>query len=665
MAVSRTQLIIMKTTLTSSFLLFSFFSFAQSNINLKDEKFLRNELTKTKYDIDSNAKAIILYEEGYVDFANVSYDYKYEIIARVLNEDAAEDLAEVVITKRGNTNITNISAETYNLVNGDVVKNRLESDNILKDKIDDNLKVIKFNIPNVKKGSIIHYTYKIHRSDVISIPEWPFQNIYPTLYSKFALKVPNTLSYNKIIRSSKVFAKANTESQLEKCEACEFSESYESMGTYIAWARKEVPAFQKEPYSSGKDNFLERIKVIITSMPLSNGERWKLFNNWDDFSKKFLYDNDSYIGQVFKSNGFLDDVVATITKESKTDLEKAQAIFTYVRSHYNLTDNDDNIKSVFKNQKGDVFGLNMLLVAMMKNAHLNCDPVVLSTKSNERLSQLYPSAYDLNYLIGYFRDGNKEYLLDASSGTLPFGILKPECYNGYARIVNKMGGEINLSPDNIKDKTTMIVNITPSADNASLIVKVDSKLGTFSSIDFRNEAKSDSTEAKHKFAQKLTGNSVNIIPETINFKNFSNPDLPVSIHYEGILKSDTAANLFYLSPYFVKFFNKNPFTSTERSLPIEFDYNDEITYIFNLTLPENYQMDDFPTSTAIKLSDDDRMQFSNIYNYDESRKIFNLVSKFQTTTTTYNASEYHNIRTVYEKMIEEQSKKIVLKRIGR
>jgi hypothetical protein len=650
----------MKTLSTVCLILFPSILFAQSNINLKDESFLKKELEKTHYEIDTDAKAIILFEEGSVYFEDDHYDYKYEIIAKILSDEAVEHLAEITIPRRDKMVISGIFAESFNLNGGKIERSKLEGDNVFKDKIDDKLKVIKFNIPSVKKGSIIHYSYKIHKSSAVSVPEWPFQNLYPTLYSKYSVRLPGTFSCNNILRSGKVFTEAAKERELETCDACQFTEKYESTGSYMSWATRNIPAFVAEPFSSGKDNFMERIKVMITSIYLSNGNKYKLFNNWTDFSKKFLYDNQEYIGQVFSSNNFLEDKVNEITTSATSDIEKAKLIYNYIKANFSVADNDDdNIKSVFKNGKGDVFGINMLMIAMMKKAGLNCDPIVLSTKSNEKLSGLYPSPYDLNYLAGYFKDGSKTYLLDATAFNLPFGILKPECYNGYARIVNETGDAVNLSPDEIKDKTTTLVSIKPGDDN-NFSVKVDVKLGVFKSMDMRNDSKGDSTDAKNKLMQSLTESMISVTPGTISIKNFTNPDEPVTMHYEGFIKLDAAASTFYISPYLSKFYTKNPFTAIERNLPIELNYNEEQTLIYNFQLPENYSVDDFPKSYSTKFGDN--MSFSNIYNYNVERKTFSMTSKFQTTATMYPAIEYKNIRTIFEKMVEEQNKKFVLKR---
>jgi hypothetical protein len=637
-------------------------AFCQSKDLLRDDSLLKNELERTVYTIDSNAKAVILYEDGILNFNYGSYSYTYEIIAKVLSSEDIADLTEIIIPKRENTDITSISAETYNLVNGEIKKNKLEKENILKDQIDKDLNIVKFSIPNVQKGAIIHYTYKLYKDAPIAIPEWTFQNLYPTLISKYKVIMPSAISFNRILRTRKQFKEVKRESDLETCDACEYSKAF-STETVSAWSTSNIPAFQKEPFSSSEDNFRERVKVLITSYYSGNGSKVKMFNNWDDFSKKYLYNNNEYLGQVFKANAFLDDIVVEITKNSASDIEKAQAIFAYVRSHFLMVEKDDqNIKSVFRNQKGNVYGINMLLVAMMKNAKLDCDPVVLSTKSNERLTALYPSPFGLDYLIGYFKDKDKGYFLDATNPNLPFGTLMPECYNGYARIVNKEGEAIELSPDNIKDKTATIVSISPSENKTTLQVKIDQKLGVFSSMEVRNEAKGYIEDAIKSMTGALVGNAVTIIPAATSLKNFDNPEQPLAIHIEGTMSLGTNLSLMYFNPYLFKFYSKNPFTAVDRNLPIEMDYKEDCTYLLNLKLPEGFSFDDFPKSTNLRLGEGGQMLFSNIFDYNEETQTMNVSSKFQTATTIFPASEYISVRTFYERMIEEQNKKIILKK---
>jgi hypothetical protein len=100
----------------------------------------------------------------------------------------------------------------------------------------------------------------------------------------------------------------------------------------------------------------------------------------------------------------------------------------------------------------------------------------------------------------------------------------------------------------------------------------------------------------------------------------------------------------------------------ERNLPVEMDYKEDFTYLLNLKIPDGFSFDDFPKSTNLRLGEEGQMVFSNIFDYNKETKTMNVSSKFQTATTTFPASEYMNVRAFYERMIEEQNKKIILKK---
>jgi hypothetical protein len=634
--------------------------YCQSADILNNDSMLQDALTRTQYEIDPNAKAVILFEKGYCKLEGESYEYNYEITAKILSDDAASDLAQVIISKLDNSEIINIHAESYNLENGRIIKHKLEDEDILKDKIRKGLKVFKFNIPEVRKGTVIHYSYTLFKTADIRLPEWDFQNPYPTLSSRFSLMLPVNISFNKIIRSRKHFVDVKHAEDLDTCDACEYTVQNDRQVTHTRWSIKNIPAYQQEPFSGSPDNFKERIKIMITNVYYPGGGKQRIFDNWADFSRRYLYGSGDYIGQVFKPNSFLDETVKSITQSSLANMDKAKAIYAYVRSNYDWDENsDENIRSVFRTRKGNVFGINLLLVAMMKNAGLDCDPIVLSTKDNERLSDQYPNPYDLNYLVAYFKDKDKDYFLDASSSFLPFGALKPECYNGYARIINKQGAAITLSPDSINDRTVTMVHIAPS-EHADLVLKVDLKLGIYKSIDFRKAFVADSSEAIKSIKRSLAQNSLNLVSGSLTFKNLDDPDLPVSVHYEATLPLDRITDLFYFDPYFMKFYDKNPFIAADRALPIAFDYREEYNYTLNFKLPDGYKIDDLPTPTNIRLGEDGGITFSNLFDYSASDNLFSLSCRFKINTTTFSPNDYNNIRQIFEKVIAEQNKKIVL-----
>ena len=72
--------------------------------------------------------------------------------------------------------------------------------------------------------------------------------------------------------------------------------------------------------------------------------------------------------QLDKDNGWLSDIMTPLSLKGKSQLEKAQKIFSYVRDNYTCTTHSDpfpgliqTLKNVVKSRNGTVSELNILL----------------------------------------------------------------------------------------------------------------------------------------------------------------------------------------------------------------------------------------------------------------------------------------------------------------
>lgn len=646
-------------------------TFAQKENIVENEALLKEYLQKTKFDIDSTAQAIVLYEKGSSWVADNVLEYRIERTIKFLGDGAISDLGVINIPYNDRTSVTKIEGTTYNLDDGKVMVQPLSESDILKDKINENVSVSKFNLPGIKKGSIIHYSYSIFKRQTLLIPEWDFQNDYPTLYSEYGMSVPSFISYNSIERLSVPMRHVKKKKELNDCESCSYSESFgASSETNHTWVRRNIPAFKSEPHMSSPDNFRERIKINVVSIQ-NNGYKDKIFNNWEDFTKKFFYKDKDFGGQVFSGNNFLEEKVETLIADQKTELEKAKAIFSFVRNNITLTKTEAgkqptfNIKEIFNKKAGNAEGINLLLTAMLRKAGLDSEPLVLSTKTNERLNMIYVDPGNINYLASKLVIDKKVYLLDASNKYYPFNVLPYYCYNGYCRTISEDGGSsLTLDPDSIKNRTTIIVKLLPSPDSSKLLLKIDKQYGVFSSVAYRNLWAGDTSVIRKNIVKEWSSGNIAANLTNVSVKNLTDPDLSLNLHYEMLLKFDRNVGTIYLDPFFSKFFDKNPFPPDKRMYAVEMDYLEDINYVLHLELPAGYIVDDYPKSAIIQYGEDQLLLMKNIMEYDEASRIFSLNSRFTSKTTLFEAEDYESLRNFYSNVIEEQGKKLIIKKVN-
>jgi len=648
-----------KTVLAISLFFFSLEGQAQSLNVIKNEKSLLEVLNKQQFEIDSSAKAVILYKTVTAEIDNFVFTYSVDFAAKILTDEAASDLSLINIPRYHGTTVYSLSAESYNLENGQIAQQSLEKKEIKMDEFTEGIDIYKFNLPTVKKGSVIHYKYKTSQPGFYYFPDYYLQGDYPILYQTYELLRPGVFTYANIERMNVPIKRVQSKSQLEHCEAGYYSEAYGERKSYELWVRRNTPAFIREPLMGSAENYKERIRVQVKSFGLRN-----YLDNWDEYNKVFIYDNKEYAGQVFNNNGFLDDKVKELTKDKKSDKEKAQAIYSFVRDSFNtkIVDKDFSLRGIFNSRYGSDNDLNLLLVAILRRAGLTANPVFLSPKPGEKLNPYYPDNQNSKTIVACIKADNKEIFLDASKKQLPFGVILSENYNGYARLIDEKSRGVELDPNALTEKSVTMVTIKPGTVPQSLVLKYDNRPGQMESYKFRKQMQNDTAEIRKGVLKMLGKESLNYTLTDLKVENLNNPDLPLKIHFEASLDLDSMTETLYFNPFMDVFFPQNPLTAAQRTFPIEMDYLDDKSYVMNLQLPEGYEVDDYPQSAAYKLNEDGHMQFRNIFNYDAAARLLSLNSSFSCREATYPADHYEPIRTFYGKVIEAQNQKIVIKK---
>ncbi len=115
-------------------------------------------------------------------------------------------------------------------------------------------------------------------------------------------------------------------------------------------------------------------------------------------------------------------LASSLTKESKTDLEKAKALFSYASNEieYNRYDNWRTTAEVLETKDGDCTDKSIVLVSTLKNAGIESYVVYgneindyshawVSAKIDGKWMQLDPTAHDFNYVYNCLADESCEY----------------------------------------------------------------------------------------------------------------------------------------------------------------------------------------------------------------------------------------------------------------
>ena len=418
--------------------------------------------------IDSNANAVILSDVGSVHFIGNNHNWFSHVFQRqtrikILNKKALEDLTTVVIQlyKEGENaeTVDKIAASTYNLENGQVVATKLEKTDLFENRMDKNRFEEKFTLPGVKEGSIIEYTYTI-TSDYDYFPSWEFQREeYPCLWSEFQVDIPQAMFYIMVRQGYHPYVIDKGSEGHEsyrvtnKTEAGAGNLTGQGSDLQVSantvkhhWAMKDIPAFHEELYLSTPANYLDKIEFQLAKT--YDGQNYHdVKNSWKQATQELLEQED--FGKLLNEDDeAIAQTVAKVTSGSSDALQGARAIYYYVSSHFTCNNYYNKflkatLRDVMKKNGGTVGDINLLLIAMLRKANLQADPVVLSTREYGFNLATYPILHRLNYVIARLKVDGTIYYLDAAHPQLGFGQLAGNCYNGHARIIsNKDSGSV-------------------------------------------------------------------------------------------------------------------------------------------------------------------------------------------------------------------------------
>jgi hypothetical protein len=357
---------------------------------IKFGKVSMEEMELKSYLPDTTASAVILCDYGVTDMPFSNQDGRFErtfkriIRIKILKKEGLDWANFEIELSKKNDKLNSVKGMTYNLEDGKIIKTKLKSDGKFLESNSKYYQTYKLTLPNVKVGSVIEYSYNIRSKYFFNLKTWYFQKSIPVKWSEYRVNIPEYYNYKKLTKGYLRF---------------DVTESEYGTGTLFGsttfsiekfrWAVSEAPAFKKEPYMTTSRNFLSAIEFELGSTSI-NGVYKNYTNTWEKINKDLL--KSESFGQQLKGGGFLKEIVTKINTEAKTDADKMNMAFDFIKKHmkwngYNNKYVNTTLRSAFKEKKGNAADINLMLVLLLKKLDLNTDPVILSTRSNGMIFQ--------------------------------------------------------------------------------------------------------------------------------------------------------------------------------------------------------------------------------------------------------------------------------------
>lgn len=618
----------------------SFQVFSQSEKILKMPKFGEIDpihLLMTTYEKDTAASAVILLDDGHLgrEQGTGRFYLDYHTQVKILTAEGF-NFADVSVPYERRSGLKNVEAAIHNLKNGEIVTRMIDKDMMMTQEVVDKERQLKIAFPDVAVGSIIEYSYTVYAESPFEFLPWYFQSKKaPVMLSTFSIK---------FTRSSELLK--------PRLYGYVGIDGYEQTSdNRVVLAMRDLPIFEEEAHVRNiKDHYSKVDYEYIDSYA----------NDWPSLMQKMLKMKD--LGATIKKLNTIKDIYPE-SKGWKADEPSLKDIHTYVANHFrwdryiSLTFTDKPAK-VWETAEGNSADINLTLLMFLKKAGFQADPVFLSTSDHGMINRAYPTFSQFNNVVVRVFVEGKQILVDATSEHRPYNILPSYCLNDSGLVIRKGEPEwISMSVN--KEKSVQSVSVDYEVRESGLItgsgvIRSPGVTGTSLRQDLIN---SYGDELEEGLQSRLDGLELS----NVEHSGIEETYAPVSRSFDFTTSSfsDAIGGRVFLTPIVVKEIETNPFQPDSRKLLVEFLMQAHKRYVFGITIPEGYEIEEFPKSVKYVLPGG-----AGYYSYlsEKTENGLQIMVLFVIKKLVFNQLEYLNLREMFSLILAKQEERIVLKK---
>lgn len=617
-----------KNTLLLTIILLSFFN--HSNAQKAPIKFgkVDLELVKmTEHPSYSSVEAIVICDYGRFDAERFKFTRTLRL--KILKK-SGYSRADFTFSRISASN--DVRGKTYNWENGEVVETKLSKESIFIERITEDLSRVKVAMPNVREGSVIDL--EISFSGLPS--EWYFQNTIPVLWSELRIEESRLFEFNKI------------------------SLGYEPLTEVhpSRWVAKDMPPAKGENFMDNINNYITKFQIELSAVHVPGIYYRNFSTSWGDIARTY-YGSD-YFGQMIqKKSGNVKKIkeeILAMNLETKDKIERAVSI---VRSRMKWNGSHSDLSSsmeaghAMRDGKGNSADLNLYLLMLLRELGITANPVILSTRNHGIVSPFLPSISRFNHvIIQYELDGETGYI-DATDYKSPVGMLPPKCVNFQGRLLDgQVIKKVDLNPNRFYEKKEMIKVKLDNEGTVKGTLEVMYK--GYAAREFRKKFNGET-----KYITSLNAEFNGIQVDSIDIQGLKSSEQPVKesrcFRFENRLVD--LDDSYYFDPLIFNKLVENPFKSTERTYPINFNYPQKISNVVQIELPDNLKIEALPSPVRIQ-SPDKTMVLMFSCSGAENRIMISY--KFTVKKHVYNPEEYLVVKSMYDTVIEKLKEGILL-----
>jgi len=540
--------------------------------------------------------------------------------------------------------IINIRAITHQ---PDCSRDRLDESEVRTVDLNTRYKVREFTMPNVQKGSIIEYSYRIIRKYIEELPDFNFSHRVPTRAASLTLLNERYLRY-EVVPENINFDLKTTEQRIDTSSVpLVFSYKRPEPVLVQKWSAQKIPAIDESAYISSIDDLRGKLKFQISEFGIP---RQPLENSWDLVAAqirrsmnpmKIVNENTELLKQGKEIAEILDNEIAA--QDSIFSLVNEKSQFNNMNGAFS----GDDFSHVLEGEPANQADINMTLLSLLRGASIDAWPLYISGRDFGRINKAFPSVYQFNRMLVVSYINNKEYFMDASFPESNPDLIPVESYNEQGLLIkNESHKWLDINPEQSRFDLDVTLQASVSQDG-TLNGSIHVSSAGYPAQEIRREMESGKTPdevAKKIFFEAYSDSEISNTKIEKSGKNNLHVDLSADFKMQEYAASFTDGLQF--RPMIVGYLLRNPFESTTREAPITLDAPEKLSIRYEISLPDGFKVEEANQSRSTNLPG---ASLSESYQSDEQKIVY--IFEVEISNKEFPADLYSQLRRLYERWV--------------
>ena len=538
---------------------------------------------------------------------------------------------------------------------GQIRRVELAGASVFRERVRDGVDEVRFTMPALAPGAIFEVEYTWETDDVVTPPAWTFQSDEPTVVSEYRVEIPGYLDHATVQQDGAVGQRI--ESDVARA----------GRSTRARWTGRGLPAVRDEPYTTTEADYQARVQLQLRRYVLPGQPPRDVLRTWPEVAQTL--ERHEAFGQRLRSSRLRR---AQVEGVAGTADERARAVYDQVRTGYVSNGRRGvfagrDLNDVVEARSGSDPELTLLLAALLREADVPAQLVLISTRGNGRPNELYPIVDQFDRLaVAVADDGGRITLLDPTDPARPYGVLPVESLNQRAWLADPVGPRwIDVAPPSDTGTATLVDGVL--GRDGQLTGSVQLQLSGYDAQRVRDEMADEPAAGP---AQAASGAAVlraadasgDVRIAAVEVDGLADPGAPLAVTASFVAPAaESVGDELYLSPFVLMKLDENPFQSATRTFPVDFAYPFTRTYVASITLPEGYVAEEVPAPTRRTIPGQ-AVTYTRMIAVEGDKLMVRTV--LTVNKARVEVEEYPALRGLYAEVVAAEAEAVVLVRAG-